>query len=90
VEYRWTVAPKSPFVGEAVVNLLGLPKGVRAQGQPPQITAADTEVVFQLHASDEALLGLTTGLECEITVHADGQEIRQRSGKGSLRIDPAL
>ena len=90
VEYRWTVAPKSPFVGDAVVNLLGLPKGVRAQGQPPQITAADTEVVFQLHATDEALLGLTTGLECEITVHADGQEIRQRSGKGSLRIDPAL
>jgi hypothetical protein len=29
-------------------------------------------------------------LECEIIVHAAGQEIRQRTGKGQLRIDPKL
>jgi hypothetical protein len=90
VDYRWSVTPKSPFEGEAVVHLLGLPKGVTVQGPLPRITAADTEVVFRVQASEEALLGLSTGLECEVTVHAAGQEIRQRSGKGSLRIDPAL
>jgi hypothetical protein len=56
----------------------------------PRITAASREVVFQLEASDEALLGSNTGVECEITVRAAGQEIRQRTGKGNLRIDPKL
>lgn len=89
-EYRWTVEPKSPFEGEAVVNLLGLPKGVSVREPLPRITAASREVVFQIQATDEALLGPVTGIECEITVQAAGQEIRQRTGKGNLRIDPKL
>jgi hypothetical protein len=31
-----------------------------------------------------------SGLECEVTLQAAGQEIRQRTGKGNLRIDPNL
>jgi hypothetical protein len=72
------------------VKLLGLPKGVTVREPLPRITAAAKEVVFQIHASEEALLGRVSGLECEITVQAAGQEIRQRSGKGILRIDPKL
>lgn len=89
-EYRWAVTPKSPFEGEAVVQLLGLPKGVSVREPLPRISALAKEVVFELEASDEALLGPATGLECEITVRAAGQEIRQRTGKGNLRIDPKL
>ena len=89
-EYRWSVTPKSPFEGEATVNLFGLPKGVSVREPLPRITATSKEVVFQLQATDEALLGPVTGLECEITVKAAGQEIRQRTGKGNLRIDPKL
>lgn len=89
-EYRWAVTPKSPFEGEAEVKLLGLPKGVSVSEPLPRITAASKEVIFQLQATDEALLGPVTGLECELTVHTAGQEIRQRTGKGSLRIDPKL
>jgi hypothetical protein len=89
-EYRWSVTPKSPFEGEAVVNLFGLPKGVSVREPLPRITAASKEVIFQLQATDEALLGPVTGLECEVTVKAAGQEIRQRTGKGNLRIDPKL
>lgn len=89
-QYRWSVTPKSPFEGEAVVNLLGLPKGVSVCEPLPRISALAKEVVFEIQASDEALLGPTTGLECEITVRAAGQEIRQRTGKGNLRIDPKL
>lgn len=89
-EYRWSVTPKSPFEGEAVVNLFGLPKGVSVREPLPRITAASKEVVFQIEATDEALLGPVTGIECEITVQAAGQEIRQRTGKGNLRIDPKL
>jgi hypothetical protein len=84
------VTPKSPFAGEALVKLLGLPKGVSVREPLPRITSAAKEVVFHLDVSSEALLGPATGLECEITVNASGQEIRQRTGKGSLRIDPAL
>lgn len=89
-EYRWAVTPKSPFEGEAVVNLLGLPKGVSVREPLPRISALAKEVVFEIEASDEALLGPASGLECEITVRAAGQEIRQRTGKGNLRIDPKL
>ncbi len=56
----------------------------------PRITAASKEVVFQIEASEEALLGLASGVECELTVRAADQEIRQRTGKGNLRIDPKL
>jgi len=90
VAYRWTVTPTSPFEGEAEVNLLGLPKGVSVREPLPRITATAKEVVFDIEATDESLLGPVTSIECEITVSTDGQEIRQRTGKGTLRIDPKL
>jgi hypothetical protein len=90
IPYRWTVTPKTPFEGEAEVKLLGLPKGVTVREPLPRITATAKEVVFQVEATDEALLGPVTSLECEVIVHASGQEIRQRTGKGILRIDPKL
>ena len=89
-EYRWTVSAKSPFEGEAVVKLLGLPKGVTVREPLPRVSAVSTQVVFQIQASEEALLGPVNGLECEVTLQAAGQEIRQRTGKGNLRIDPKL
>lgn len=88
--YRWTVTPKSPFEGEAEVKILGLPKGVSVIEPLPRITAASKEVVFRIQATEEALLGPVTGIECELNVHVAGQEIRQRTGKGNLRIDPQL
>jgi hypothetical protein len=90
IPYRWAVTPKTPFEGEAEVKLLGLPKGVSVREPFPRITAAAKEVVFQVEATDEALLGPVSNLECEVIVHAAGQEIRQRTGKGILRIDPKL
>jgi hypothetical protein len=88
--YRWTVTMKTSFEGEAEVKLLGLPKGVTVREPFPRITASAKEVVFQVEATDEALLGPVNNLECEVIVHAAGQEIRQRTGKGILRIDPKL
>ena len=89
-KYAWTVQPKSPFEGQATVNLLGLPKGVTLIEPLPTITKDSKELAFDLQATDEALLGLVSGLECELTVHAGGQEIQQRTGKGTLRVDPKL
>ncbi len=86
----FTVTPKSPFEGEAEVQLLGLPKGVSLVGSPPRITKDAKQIAFEVEATDEALLGPVGGLECELIVRAAGQEIRQRAGKGTLRIDPRL
>ncbi|NQV25511.1 MAG: pre-peptidase C-terminal domain-containing protein [Rhodopirellula sp.] len=89
-KFVWTVQHKSPFEGKAAVTLLGLPKGVTAVEPLPVLTRESTEIAFELQATDEALLGQVPGLSCEVTVPVAGQEIRQRTGKGSLRIDPAL
>lgn len=80
---------KTAFDGEARVKLLGLPKGVTSLNTP--ILKSDTaEIAFELAATDEALLGQTTDLNCEVIVSVDGQEITQRTGRGMLRIDPAV
>ena len=79
---------KTPFEGEARVKLLGLPKGVSTIGDNPRLTSASSEVVFQLQATGEALLGQVTGLGCEVLVSVAGQQVAQRSGRGTLRIDP--
>ena len=87
-EYRWKVTQKTPFDGTARIQMLGLPKGVSLVGELPEIDSSASEVVFQVKATDEALLGQATGLECEIVLTSGGQEITQRSGSGILRIDP--
>jgi hypothetical protein len=84
------VTPKTPFEGEAEAKLLGLPKGVAVVGPPPTFTREFKQIAFEVEATDDALLGAVNGLECELIVNAAGQEIRQRAGKGTLRIDPRL
>ena len=86
--FSWTVQQKSPFEGQASVKLLGLPKGVRVVEPLPVITRESKELAFEIEATDEALLGAVGGLSCELTVRMAGQEIHQRTGNGTLRIDP--
>ena len=86
----FAVTPKTSFEGEAEAKLLGLPKGVAVVGPPPTFTRESKQIAFEVEASDDALLGAVNGLECELLVKVAGQEIRQRAGKGTLRIDPRL
>lgn len=88
--FAFAVTPKSPFEGEAEAKLLGLPKGVSLVGALPRITKDAAQIAFEIEATDDALLGAVSGLECELVVNVAGQEIRQRAGKGTLRIDPRL
>lgn len=85
----WDVENKKAFEGEAEAILVGLPKGVSVIGKP-KLKSGDSQLVFDVAAGDEALLGQYKELTCEIVVKEKGQEIRQRSGKGILRVDPAL
>jgi hypothetical protein len=88
--YVWSVKPKNPFDGAATVRLLGLPKGVTQIGPPPVITDDTREIAFEIEAADEALLGPVAGVACEVVLQSGGQEIHQRSGNATLRIDPKL
>jgi hypothetical protein len=88
-EFTFTANHKTPFEGEAFVRLLGLPKGVTTNSTP-HLKSDTTTVVFELTATNEALLGQAKGLNCEVVVSVAGQEITQRTGRGTLRIDPAL
>ena len=54
------------------------------------LTRDSLKVSFEIEATNEALLGSVRGVSCEITVENAGQEIRQRTGNGTLRIDPRL
>jgi hypothetical protein len=89
-KYVWSVNHKSPFEGNARVKLLGLPKGVTAVEPLPVLNRTSKEIAFEIEATDEALLGRVSGLNCEVIVQASGQEIRQRTGNGTLRIDPSV
>ncbi len=89
-DYRWTVQHKSPFEGTANVKLLGLPKGVTAVDPLPVLSKESKEITFRIEATDEALLGSVREVSCEVVVQARGQEIRQRTGHATLRIDPEL
>jgi hypothetical protein len=87
--FVWTVKHKTPFAGQAQVRLLGLPKNVSVIGDPPVLTRGSKQIAFELEATGEALLGQVTGLGCEVMVTVGGQAVTQRTGSGSLRIDPA-
>ena len=87
-EYVWSIQHKSSFDGTASIRLLGLPKGVNVLEPYPLIHRGSNEVLFHIEATDEALLGAVNGIGCELIVNVAGQEIRQRTGKGTLRIDP--
>jgi hypothetical protein len=89
-KYNWAIQHKSPFDGSASIKLLGLPRGVNVLAPLPMLTRDSKEVSFEIEATNEALLGSVRGVSCEITVESAGQEIRQRTGNGTLRIDPRL
>ena len=86
----WDVDHKKPLGGETEAVLLGLPKGVSVVEPVPRLNAGDKQLVFDFVASDDVLLGQYKELTCEIIVRQAGQEIRQRTGKGILRVDPPL
>ena len=88
--FVWSVRQLTPFEGQATVTLLGLPKGLSVVEPSPTISRTSTEATFQLKATDEALLGQATGLTCEVRIPIGDQHIVQRTGKGILRIDPAV
>lgn len=84
----WKVEHRRPFEGVATAELLGLPKGVRVVGKPPTLAAQQAELAFEIEVAPDTLLGPYRELSCEVSLKEHGQEIKQRMGRGVLRIDP--
>ena len=84
-----SIKQNKPLPANATVTLLRLPKGVTLAGKPPEIKPGDKEVVFEVQASDDALLGMYREIACEVTVIEKGQPIHQQTGSGILRVDPS-
>jgi hypothetical protein len=84
----WKVTHKTPFGGKAPVKLVGLPKGIDVHEPLPTIDGETREIAFEIEATDDALIGSTKDITCEVAVTQAGQEVRQRSGRGVLRVDP--
>jgi len=84
----WKVTHKTPFDGSAPVRLVGLPKGIDVHEPLPTIRRDTREIAFEIEATDDALIGSTKDIACEVAVTQAGQEVRQRSGRGVLRVDP--
>ena len=84
-----TLKQNKPFPGTATAVLKRLPKGIKMLEPGPQITSKDQQVVFQIEADSDALTGLYKEIFCEVSVNENGQTVRQQTGSGILRIDPA-
>ena len=89
-KFVWKVSPQHPFQADASAKLAGLPKGIQVAGPMPVLKPNADELTFDLLADDYALLGQYKEISVELTFREAGQEIRQRTGAGVLRIDPAL
>lgn len=76
-----------PFPGEASITLGRLPFGVR-QTSIPKIKAGQGSVEIPVKVSPDILVDQYKQIFCEITITDSGQEIRQQSGDGVLRVDP--
>lgn len=89
-KFTWKVSPQHPFKADASAKLSGLPKGIQVAEPMPVLKPNSEELTFDLKADDDALLGQYKEIGVELTFREAGQEIRQRTGAGVLRIDPAL
>ena len=77
---------KKPFEGKAQLQLLGLPPNTSAE--PKEISAADTEVIFDVTTNDKSPTGQHKTLFCQLTVTQSGEPIQQTlAGGGVIRID---
>lgn len=78
------VEVKTPFEGQAQVELLGLPAGIAAE--PQTISADASQCVFPLRTEPSAPVGLHKSMVARVTIVKDGEPIVHILPAGELRI----
>lgn len=87
LDYAVAVEVRTPFEGQAKVELLGLPPGVTAE--PLEFDAAAKEMVFKLQLAADARVGRHRQLFCRVTIQHKGEPVVHSIGTGELGVDPA-
>jgi hypothetical protein len=87
-QFVWKVEHRRAFEGIANAELLGLPKGVRTVGAAAKLAPQQAELAFEIEVAPDTLLGPYRELTCEVSLRENGQDIKQRLGRGVLRVDP--
>ncbi len=88
VSFPIKITQQTPFEGEAKVELIGLPAGVKTE--PLTITKETEEIAFPLDVAADARPGQHRGLFCRVTVVENGEPVVHSVGYGELRIDQPL
>jgi hypothetical protein len=88
-QIRAKLRPLKAFPGGAWARLIGLPHGVK-QVESVEIRDTDLQCAFPVSAGEEALLGQYKQIQVELEVTDAGGVIRQQTGAGVLRVDPAV
>ena len=84
-----TVEQKTPFEGEATVELLGLPNRVTAE--PLKFTKDGKDLVFKIKTDKVSPAGTHKSVFCRVTITSNGEPITHaRVGATALRIDKPL
>jgi hypothetical protein len=87
LDYPVAVEVRTPFEGQAKVELLGLPPGVSTE--PVEFDASAKEVVFKLTLAADARVGRHRQLFCQVTIQQGGEPVVHTIGTGELGVDPA-
>jgi hypothetical protein len=84
-----TIERLRPLPGNATAKLIRLPKGITMVSENIPLPSEGGSMALNLSASPDALIGTYQNMACEITLQAEGRELKQIVGSGTLRIDPA-
>lgn len=88
IDYPIAVEQLTPFEGEANVELMGVPPGVKVE--PQKITKETKQIVFPLAVAADAKVGHHKQLFCRVIVTEQGEPVTHSLGGGELRIDQPL
>ncbi len=77
---------RTPFEGEAELELLRLPQGVTAE--KIKIKAGGESAVFQLTVAKDARAGRHRGVSCQVRLAVEGEPVRYSQGYVDLNVDP--
>ncbi|MHC4878506.1 MAG: PPC domain-containing protein [Planctomycetota bacterium] len=81
------VSHHKPFSGSATLQLGRLPFGVEQVEPFPTVKTGEKTATFRVQVTSDCLVGQYRDIFCEAIVTDEGQEIRQQSGSGLLRVD---
>ena len=86
VDFVVKLTSKTPFEGNAIVRILGLPEKVTTQ--EVQVASGATEAVFPIKIEADARVGRHKTVYCEMVIPQNGETMTHASAHSELRIDP--